>query len=97
MPKPLQIPAVVAPVANVSTPKRITPSNAAAFLIPLNIRKGDQAGRHQLKIEHKPGKPSIILLKILAMETHPANAERVDRRRQFCKNFIAPVKTPSPR
>lgn len=73
-------------------PLRVPPCNSAAFLIPLNLPEGDQAGPRQVIVEHKPGKPSIILLKIMAMETHPANAERLDRRRRFCKDYVAPLK-----
>jgi hypothetical protein len=78
-------------------PLRVPPCNSAAFLIPLNLPERDQAGPRQVIVEHKPGKPSIILLKIMAMETYSGNAERVDRRRRFCKNYVAPLKSGSAR
>jgi hypothetical protein len=92
MPKPLQIPVEVAPSTH--APKRIPSGKSAALIIPLHLPKKDQAERH-LMVEHKPGKPSIILLKIKAMETYFGNAAQVDRRRRFCKNYVAPLKSAS--
>src|ERR1039458_8916250 len=93
MRKPLQISAKAAPAEE--RPLRVHPCNSAAFLIPLNMPEGDQTGPRQVVVEHKPGKPSIILLKIMAMETHSGNVERLDRRRRFCKSFVAPGKAGS--
>ena len=93
MRKPTQISAAVASVEDGSS--RLHPCNSAAFLIPLNMPPGDPVGARHVVVEHRPGKPSIILLKIMAMEAHSGNVERLDRRRQFAKRFAPPLKASS--
>jgi hypothetical protein len=90
MNKPLQMPAVIAPMED--RPRGLRPCNSAAFLIPLNIPKAGAVSSRELVVEHKPGKPSIILLKIMAMERYSGNVERLNRRRQFAKRYVAPLK-----
>jgi hypothetical protein len=43
-----------------------------------------------MPFDHDPGPQSIILLKIIAMETYSANLPRLARRRQFCKRLGSP-------
>jgi hypothetical protein len=89
MKKPLQIPAVVAPAE--LRLRCAAPPDRAGAVIPITPDEARKVSPRQLVVEHKPGRRGIILLKILAMETHPGNVERLDRRRQFSKRFAAPA------
>lgn len=88
MSKPLRIPAIVAP-SYPRQPALIAPAPATVIL-SLKLRREKKRDPRQMPFDHDPGPQSIILLKIIAMETYSANLPRLARRRQFCKRLGSP-------
>ena len=85
MTKPLQIPAVVAPVK----PRRLTltPPNPAHITISFRRYRPEIDPPPKQAFEQPRGPRSVILFKIIAMEKSPANAPRLTRRSQFVKRL----------
>ena len=59
----------------------------AHFTVLIKLHREPPPVPRHLPIEHLPGPSCPILLKIVAMETHPRNSDRLNRRRQFCNRF----------
>jgi hypothetical protein len=59
------------------------------FTVLIKLHRDPTPAPRRLPVEHVPSPSSPILFKIVAMETHPGNIPRLNRRRQFIDRFHA--------
>ena len=57
------------------------------FTVLIKLHRDPQPVPRRLPVEHVASPSSPILFKIVAMETHPGNTPRLNRRRQFFDRF----------
>jgi hypothetical protein len=57
------------------------------FTVLIKLHRDSPPVPRRLPVEHFPSQSSPILFKIVAMETHPGNTPRLNRRRQFYDRF----------